>query len=88
MKLLRRILPIVGIILVIWLLLLLGMFILASFIINLSVPIPGVSGQITTNILRVLLGLVMAVVWLYIWKKLAETYFWKSMSQRRQPTRP
>lgn len=75
----NRVLSLIGIVIFVWLSLMLGLFIIVKYILELSIPLSGVVGGVATGIIRVVAAFSIAMFWLVLWKKMAEFYFWKNV---------
>lgn len=67
-----------------WGSMILGAYIAAAFLIKFSIPISGWLGSFLTNIARTSLGVVIALIWLYSWKKLYNFYFQWSLKKLKR----
>jgi len=76
---LGRVLSLIAIILLVWFSLMFGLFIIVKYILELSIPLSGVVGNVLAGIVRVVAASSIAMFWLILWKKIAEFYFWKNM---------
>jgi hypothetical protein len=71
----KQVIYLTGILIIVWSSIILGAYIAAAFLINLSIPVSGKLGAFLTNITRTILGIALALIWLYGWKKLYTFYF-------------
>jgi hypothetical protein len=72
----RRTLDFVIILLFVWGGMLLGLWIISSMIVPMSIP--GVSRYLV-NILQVIVSASMALLWLLLWRWLARSMFWRAL---------
>ncbi len=70
----RKYIHLFGIVIVVWLMMMLGFFILSQ-IFNALLLLEGYVGKITINIILIIAGTTMAFIWLFTWRKLAVLYF-------------
>lgn len=74
---------IIGILLFIWGSIFLGAWLIFEFIVSLAIPIGGLEGRVISGVVKVALSSILVIFWLYIWKKLTESYFWKIVRKKR-----
>lgn len=79
----RRISDIVLILLFVWASMILGLWIIDSLIVPLRLPIPGLIGDFATGVAKVVIGAVLALFWLWLWRTLVRWAFWRAL--RRYP---
>lgn len=72
----RRTLDFVIILLFVWGGMLLGLWIISSMIVPISIP--GVSRYLV-NILQVVVSASMVLLWLLVWRWLARSMFWRAL---------
>ncbi|MEM3693539.1 MAG: hypothetical protein QXI39_05920 [Candidatus Bathyarchaeia archaeon] len=73
----KAILRIYGILIIVWVTMLILLIVATKFIVPLELPFPSPMGTILSSVTRTILGIALALVWLYGWKKLYEEYFWR-----------
>jgi len=73
----RQVLGISAILLMVWTMIFIGAWIISAFVVPLDLRIDGWWGRAVTSSVKVLLGSLLALTWLWIWKTVAQTYFWK-----------
>jgi membrane-bound ClpP family serine protease len=73
----KALLGIYGILLLVWATMLILLLVAGRFIVPLELPVPGSFGTVLSSIIRTILGIALALAWLYGWKKLYEAYFWR-----------
>ena len=76
----RRTLDFVIILLFVWGGMLLGLWIISSMIVPISIP--GVSRYLV-NILQVVVSASMALLWLLVWRWLARSMFWRALKNNQ-----
>lgn len=72
----RRIVKLILILLFVWGSMLLGNWLIWAFIVPLDLPNRALSG-----IVKVGLGGSLTLVWLWMWRMLADTYFWRTIKR-------
>lgn len=73
----KRIFELFGILLFVWLSMLLGLWLIFRFVVPLTLPIGGWLGRFLTGCARTGVSAVLAVSWLWVWRKIAYTCFWR-----------
>ncbi|MEM2926266.1 MAG: hypothetical protein QW220_02905 [Candidatus Bathyarchaeia archaeon] len=73
----KAILRIYGILIIVWVTMLILLIVATKFIVPLELPFPSPMGTILSSVMRTILGIALALAWLYGWKKLYEEYFWR-----------
>lgn len=71
----KQVIYLTGILIIVWFSIILGSFIIATFLIKFTFPISGWFGSFLTNIARTVLGVTIGFIWIYGWKKLYTFYF-------------
>ena len=74
----KRILDFVNILIFVWISMLLGLWVINGAIIPWKLPEPFSRGM--TNVVQVAISTILVLLWLYLWKRIATTMFWKAMS--------
>jgi len=77
----RRVLDFVFVLLFIWACMILGLWVIDSFIVPLQLP--GVTDDIMTAILKVAISAVMVLVWLWLWREMVKRMFWRAVKSRQ-----
>jgi uncharacterized membrane protein len=54
-----------------------------KLIVPFSIPTLGYTGDVIAGIVKVAVSAAMATVWLYLWMKLASTYFYRTIKKRK-----
>jgi len=75
----RRILDFVFILLFIWACMILGLWIIDSFI----VPPPGVIDSPLTATLKVAISAAMVLFWLWLWREIVKRMFWQTLRRNK-----
>lgn len=73
----RRILDFVFILLFIWVCMILGLWIIDSYIVPLELP--GITNSILTATLKVLISAGMVLFWLWLWREIVKRMFWQAL---------
>jgi len=63
---------------------LLGLIFIWKFIVPISYPSESYIIQLLVGIFKVGASGVLALIWLYLWNKLVQIYFWKTLRQVRK----
>jgi len=71
----KQLIYLTGILIIVWLSIVFGSYFIAAFLLKLTFPISGWIGPLLTNIVRTVLGVAIAIIWIYGWKKLYVLYF-------------
>lgn len=71
----KQLIYLTGILIIVWLSIIFGSYFIAAFLLKLAFPISGWIGTFLTNIARTVLGVAIAIIWIYGWKKLYTLYF-------------
>ncbi len=73
----KRILDFVNILIFVWISLLMGLWVINWVIIPWKLPEPFSMGM--TNVVQVAISTMLALLWLFLWKRIATTKFWNVM---------
>jgi len=76
---LKRTVALIGLIVGAWLTILFGVFAVFRMIFELTMTSQGGFMLVALEILRALLGLIVSVAWLLIWRELASVYLWRNL---------
>jgi len=71
----------IGIAFFVWVSMLFGLWVTWKFVVPLQLPNP-----VLGDVAKVWLGAGLAVLWLWIWRKIANTYFWQTIKKKKQDT--
>lgn len=77
----RRIIDFTSILIFLWASMILGLWIIDSIIVPLSLP-SGPVGSLLTNIAKPAISFAMVFLWLWIWKKIVEKRFWSALERK------
>jgi hypothetical protein len=80
---LRRLLPLAGIVIFVWAMLLLSMLLISRVAFDFSIGTETLFDRIVTQTVRVLVSGTIILVWLFVWKKITDRYFWRTIGQKR-----
>lgn len=75
----KHVLNILGIITLVWTTMLLGLIFIWSFIVPISYPSGSYIMQFLVGVFKVGASGALALIWLYLWNKLVQIYFWKTL---------
>ena len=75
----KRTVALIGLIVGAWLTILFGVFAVFRMIFELTMTSQGGFMLVALEILRALLGLIVSVAWLLIWRELASVYLWRNL---------
>jgi hypothetical protein len=70
-----------GILLLVWFSLILGMWVI-KLIVPITLPWSGLHVTIGLSIAKAMIGVLMVILWLYIWKFVSDNYFARAMRKR------
>jgi len=74
----RQVLGIAAMLVMVWIMIFLGAWIIGTFVVPLDLHIDGWWGRAATSSVKVVLGSILALSWLWIWRTVAQAYFWKT----------
>jgi hypothetical protein len=77
----RQILGVAAILITVWSMIFLGAWIISAFVVPLDLHIDEWWGRAATSAVKVILGSLLAILWLWIWKTIAQTYFWRTVGK-------
>lgn len=75
----KRMVALIGLIAGAWLTILFGVFAVFRMIFELTITSQGGFMLVALEVLRALLGLIVSVAWLLIWRELASVYLWRNL---------
>lgn len=75
----RRLIPLVGILIFVWLSILLGTFAIARLVLVAFVPGSDPVSRIAAGVVRVVVAAGLALALLFLWKRLTDVYFWRAL---------
>lgn len=78
----RRLLPLAAIEVFVWLVLLLSTLVISKVAFTINFGNTSITQRIATQTTRVLVSGVIVLIWLLIWKKLTDFYFWRTVARR------
>jgi hypothetical protein len=79
----KRLLPLAAIELLVWGLLLLVMLLISRVAFEINIGAGSLFDRIATQVVRVFVSAIIVLVWLFAWKKITDTYFWRTMIHRK-----
>lgn len=74
----RRIVDFVFILVFLWFCMLLGLWVINTLIVPLSLPL----GPLLEGVLKVVISVSLVLLWLWIWRETAKKIFWRALRQR------
>jgi hypothetical protein len=77
----RRILDFVFLLLFVWACMILGLWIISSFIVPLELP--GMKSGIVIAVFRLAISAAMTLFWLWLWREIIKRMFWRSMKTQQ-----
>ena len=77
----RRVTDFVIILLFVWACMIGGLWLIDIWIIPLEIP--GIEQAYIVNIVQVVISIILVLLWLILWKKLATGMFWSAIGDRR-----
>ena len=78
----RRLLPLAAIEVFVWLVLLLSTLLISKVAFAINFGNASITQRIATEATRVLISGIIILIWLLIWKKLTDFYFWRTVARR------
>lgn len=66
-----------GVLLFVWFFMLFELWLILQVILPLTIEADGFFGALLTGIVRVGAGATSAIVWLWLWRRIQYTFFWK-----------
>ncbi len=79
----RRLLPLAAIVIFVWAMLLLSMLLISRVVFDFSIGTETLFDRIVTQTVRVLVSGTIILVWLFVWKKITDLYFWRTIGRKR-----
>jgi len=73
----RRILDFVAILIFVWTVLIIGLWIIASYIVPFQLP--GESNAVLAGTLKVVFSAILALIWLWTWREIVRRLFWRTI---------
>ena len=83
----KRLLSLAAIELLVWILLLLVALLISRVAFELTIGASGLFDRVATQVVRVFVSGSIVVVWLFAWKKITDTYFWRTIGRRKTTSR-
>jgi hypothetical protein len=80
---LKRLLPLAAIEVFVWAILLLSTLLISRVAFEISIGTGTLLDRIATQTIRLLVSGIIISVWLLIWKKITDLYFWRTIAQRK-----
>lgn len=77
----KRILPLAAIEVFVWLILLLCTLLVSKFAFSINLGNATIVQRIATQVARNSLAGVIVVIWLLVWKKVADSYLWHALGR-------
>jgi hypothetical protein len=79
----RRILPLAAIVTFVWAMLLLCMLLISRVAFDFSIGTKTFFERIVTQIVRIFVSGMIVLVWLFVWKKTTDLYFWRTIGRKK-----
>ncbi|MEM2112418.1 MAG: hypothetical protein QXX08_11175 [Candidatus Bathyarchaeia archaeon] len=73
----RRLLDSVYVLLFVWTCMLLGLWVIHSFVVPQEFP--GTIGEILSGIFKVAISFLLVLLWLWIWREIVKRSFWRAI---------
>jgi hypothetical protein len=70
-----------GILLFVWLGIIAGLWLVLEVILNITLPIAGWWGTLLTGALKIGASIILAIAWLWLWKRIEYVYFWRTVKK-------
>jgi len=80
---LKRLFPLAVVVIFVWAMLLLCMLLISRVAFEFSIGTETLFDRIVTQTVRVLLSGTIILVWLFVWKKVTDLYFWRTIGRKR-----
>jgi hypothetical protein len=80
---LKRLLTLVAIEVFVWATMLLSMLLISRVAFGINIGTGSLTARITTQVARVLVSGTIVLVWLLVWKRITDLYFWRTIGRRR-----
>lgn len=79
----KRLLPLAAIEVFVWAMLLLCTLLISRVAFEIIIGTGSLIDRIATQIVRVLVSGIIIFVWLFVWKKITDRYFWRTIARRK-----
>lgn len=76
-----RVVTLSALVILVWLSLIFGLFIVLKIVFELTLPWQAQT-PIAVAVMRVCLSLILTVVWLFLWRRIAQIYLWRNLRSR------
>ena len=76
-----RVVTLSALVILVWLSLIFGLFIILKIVFELTLPWQEQT-PIAVAVMRVCLSLILTVVWLFLWRRIAQIYLWRNLESR------
>jgi len=81
----RHLIPLAAIEVFVWLILLLSTFLISKFVFSINFGNVTLVQRVATETARVVASGAIILIWLFVWKRVTDLYFWRTIA-RRKPT--
>ena len=79
----RHLMPLAAIEVFVWLILLLSTFLVSKFVFSISFGNATLVQRVATGTARVVFSGAIILIWLFVWKKVTDSYFWRTIARRK-----
>ena len=79
----RHLIPLAVIEVFVWLILLLSTFLISKFVFMINFGNVTLVQRVATETARVVVSGAIILIWLFVWKKVTDTYFWRTIARRK-----
>jgi len=79
----KRLLPLAGIEVFVWSVLLLSTLLISRLAFTINLGNSSILYRIATETIRVLVSGIIVLIWLFVWKKVTDFYFWRAIARSR-----
>lgn len=79
----KRLLSLAAIEIFVWAMLLLCTLLISRVAFEIVIGTGSLIDRIATQIVRVLVSGTIILVWLFVWKKITDRYFWRTIARRK-----
>lgn len=79
----KRLLPLAAVEIFVWVILLVSTLLISRVVFSINLGTETLISRIATESLRVLVSGAIILIWLLVWKKISEAYFWRTIARRK-----
>ena len=79
----RHLIPLAAIEVFVWLILLLSTFLISKFVFSINFGNVTLVQRVATETARVVASGAIILIWLLVWKRVTDSYFWRTIARRK-----